>query len=296
MFIGKIPSFAKINLLLKIISKFQDGYHQIFTIFQSIDLCDFIDFEITGYKNNITKIENLGYEIPLDDTNTVVKAIELIKETSGRKFSAYVRIYKKIPPASGLGGGSSNAAVILYALNKLLNLKLSKEELAKLGSQIGADVPYFLFGGTAIGTDKGNEIYPCQDIKIKNILLAIPNLKLSTMDIYQKYDALENKLPKETFPIKDYTLSEIIKIAENDLEKVVFRENILIKKIKEAMLENGAIMSLMSGSGSSIFGIFEEKELINKSLSALSSYEAIYYPTNSINRKEYWKRIDKAVK
>lgn len=295
MFLEKIPSFAKINLILKIISKYQDGYHQIFTIFQSIELFDLIDFEITGYKNNICKIENLGFEIPLNEENTIIKAINLIKEYSGRKFSAYVRIYKKIPPSSGLGGGSSNAAVILYALNKILNLKLSKENLANLGKKIGADVPYFLYGGTAIGINRGDDIYLCKDIETENILLAVPKIRLSTFEIYKKYNELLEKQELDNYPIRDYSLSEIIEIGANDLEKVVLKENATVKKIKEVMKQNGAEVSLMSGSGSAVYGIFRNKEDINRTLSSLQNYEADYYLVRAINRKEYWKKIDKAL-
>jgi len=295
MFLEKIPSFAKINLILKIISKYEDGYHQIFTIFQSIELFDLIDFEITGYKNNICKIENLGFEIPLNEDNTIIKAINLIKEYSGRKFSAYVRIYKKIPPSSGLGGGSSNAAVILYVLNKILNLKLSKEELANLGRKIGADVPYFLYGGTAIGINRGDEIHVCEDIKAKNILLAVPRVRLSTSEIYKKYNELLEKEELVNYSIRDYSLSEIMKIGVNDLEKVVLKENPLIKRIKETIKQNGAEVSLMSGSGSAVYGIFNKKEDINRALTSLKNYDADYYLVRAINKKEYWNKIDKAL-
>jgi len=295
MFLEKIPSFAKINLILKIISKYEDGYHQIFTIFQSIELFDLIDFEITGYKNNICKIENLGFEIPLNEDNTIIKAINLIKEYSGRKFSAYVRIYKKIPPSSGLGGGSSNAAVILYVLNKILNLKLSKEELANLGRKIGADVPYFLYGGTAIGINRGDEIHVCEDIKAKNILLAVPRVRLSTSEIYKKYNELLEKEELVNYSIRDYSLSEIMKIGVNDLEKVVLKENPLIKRIKETIKQNGAEVSLMSGSGSAVYGIFNKKEDINRALTSLKNYDADYYLVRAISKKEYWNKIDKAL-
>ncbi len=252
----KLKANAKINLFLDILNKRKDGYHNIKTIFQEVSLSDDIfigenrgtdteqDTELKRNNNGI-RIYCDNPDIPTDKRNLVYKAADLIKRRFGIKKSVEIKIKKRIPVGAGLGGGSSDAAAVLRGLNKLWNLKLTKNQLVKIGKELGADVPFFLYGGRCLGEGIGAQLTPLKIRKTEWYVLVKPPFEISTKSVYSRL----TKTGK-TDRIKKYT---------NRLEDVVIPLYPEIKKIKDLLIENGAEFSLMSGSGSCVFGFVKNK-------------------------------------
>lgn len=265
-----LPSFAKINLGLRILGKRSDGYHDLCTIFQTISLHDTITFDEA---DELTLTANLRY-LPMDERNLIIKAGHRLMELTGVKRGAVVYLEKQIPSPGGLGGGSSNAAVAMLAFNKLWELGLSIEELHSIGTELGSDVPFFLYGGTAIGTGRGTEIEPINDLALENIVLVAPHVRVSTRDAFARLGVERltsansaDILLNCRFEAKQGDTSTLSLL--NDFEKRVFGAHPEIGRAKNKLLELGAAKAAMSGSGSSVYGFFDNKETRQTALKAL---------------------------
>ena len=257
-----IESYGKINLGLDVLYKRADGYHELNTVMQQISLKDKLIFKEI---DSGIKVESRGLKIPLDSTNLVYRAWEHLKRLSGIEKGIHIKIEKNIPVAAGLAGGSSNGAATLKALNQLWNLNLSLEELMKIGVQLGADIPFCLLGGTALAEGIGDILTPLKSFNNVHILLGNPGIGISTEYAYSKLE-LEEK--------KDMDISKLINCMdkkdlkcvgaslENIMEKTIIEENPIIKEIKDNMLSSGALGTLMSGSGPTVFGLFEDEQSI----------------------------------
>ena len=271
-----LKSYAKVNLALEVLYKREDGYHEIESIMQEVSLCDEIVFE--DKQEGITIESNSG-EIPLDSSNLVYKVWEKMKEVSGVDRGLKIKIHKNIPVAAGLAGGSSNGAMTFKAINQLWDLKLSDDELIKIGSSIGADIPFCIMGGTAKAQGIGEKLTKIKPFKDKYILIANPGIAIPTAYAYSKVNLSGER----------YDLEELIRAMDRDdlkqvsnklynrLEKVIIAENPIIQDIKNSMMKNGALGALMSGSGSTVFGIFDDEdklEFANRKLS--ESIEKVY--------------------
>lgn len=259
----KVASFAKINWQLSVLGRRADGFHQLRTIFQTITLHDELTF--AGRADGQLHLTCNVPEIPVDERNLVYRAAVLLRESYGTDSGVNIHLEKRIPAEGGLGGGSSNAAVTLLALSSLWNLTVNKDELSALGAKLGADVPFFFTGGTALGTGLGTEVTPLPEVKVEHLLVVTPNAKVPTTEAYGALNA-----PALTKPYSD-TILAISRADEhfadsfpdalhNDFERVIFRLKPEIERAKNALLLAGARQALMSGSGSSIFGIFENQE------------------------------------
>ena len=263
-----IQSTSKINLGLKIINKRDDGYHNISSIFIELDLSDTLTF----IPSNSFEVEFLNVEIPLD--NTVSKAAILIEKLYNINIDYKILIDKKIPIGSGLGGGSSNAAHTLIMLNKLYSLNLKKSYLKKLGEKIGADVPFFIDGGIKKISGIGNIIEDINSdvIKDKIFLLVFPDFSVSTKWAYQKIkkhlssNKINPKFPPLTNKV-DWTL------FENNFEHIVCLAYPEILDIKSTLYKSGALYSGLSGSGSTMFGIYNDIELAQIAIKNLCEYQ-----------------------
>ena len=256
-----LPSFAKINWLLRILGRREDGFHELFTIFQTVSLFDKISFAKSDELILTCDNEN----IPTDETNLIVKAARLLKDEFGVKSGVRIHLEKRIPAPGGLGGGSSNAAVALLGLATLWDLEIGFESLVEIGARLGADVPFFLYGGTAFGTGRGTEIVPMSEFKEKHLLIVTPDVHVSTAEAFAQV--------KATYLTKE-TSKSILKICQNeagsfnlrqnnfsnDFEKSVFRGFPEIERVKRKLLESGARTALLSGSGASVFAIFDNEE------------------------------------
>jgi 4-diphosphocytidyl-2-C-methyl-D-erythritol kinase len=250
-----LQSPAKVNLRLEILKRREDGYHELRTVFQKIDLHDTLHFSLRNEKGISIKADHP--KLPLGKKNLVYKAAQSMFKVSGYRGGVHIEIEKKIPLGAGLGGGSSNAAATLTALNKLLEMRLSQRELMEMGLGLGADVPFFFLKGAAIGLGVGERL---KRQKLPNLwyVLIYPNFEVSTRWAYQNF-----VLTKRRFHFKFHKLlkrpEEISSLLWNDLEGPVSKEYPEIGVMKRMLYSAGALGALMTGSGPTVFGIFSEK-------------------------------------
>ncbi len=241
-------SFAKINLGLEVTGEREDGYHELRTIFQTISLFDTINIR----KNNKNRIFLSGDDenISWNSSNTIVKAFDLMYKNFTLDQGFDIQVRKKIPPGSGLGGGSSNAAVIMMFIVDYFSLKVSKNELIELGMKIGADIPFFFTGGTMLGEGIGEILTSIDEPAIESIAVLMPGLHISTGDIF-----LDHNLTKTPFKSKIITFlgSGDISMLKNELESTTFKKYPELKRIKMKMESLGLDYVSMSGTGSSLF-------------------------------------------
>lgn len=259
MVVYEIDAKAKINLALDIIRKRDDGYHEIKSIMQEISLCDKLIFK--EIKSGVKIVSN-NERLPQNKDNLVYKAYEILAEITNTKTGIEVNIIKNIPLSAGLAGGSSNAAATLIALNEMWGLKFSVEKLMEIGEKLGSDIPFCLVGGTKLAEGKGEKLTDIKPFKDKHILLVNPGFEISTPYVYSKIKIDDNRIDIDTL-IKAIEMNDIHTVAnrlENKMEKVVLKEFPLIKEIKDFMLNNGALGALMSGSGASVFSIYDDYE------------------------------------
>jgi 4-diphosphocytidyl-2-C-methyl-D-erythritol kinase len=282
----KLRAFAKVNLGLEIEGKMDDGYHRIKTIFQSIDLFDILDFEIM---ESGIEVKGDREDIPWNEGNLIYKAVKKFNEKFGIKKGVRVYVEKRIPPGSGLGGGSSNAACTLIALRRIFCPHLEMEKLVPIASEIGADVPYFLHGGTCLGEGRGDLIREIEDLENLHFFIVIPDVNVSSEEAYNEWDRSRLTFSPKKSNIKRLEKHIDLDSLRNDLEKVVFRKYKKLEEIKKRMKKEGFRKVLMSGSGSSIFGVIDDMNKIEELRDKFSLYRVEI--VRSIGRKEYWKRL-----
>jgi len=247
---------AKVNLFLRVLGKRNDGYHNILSLMQRINLCDEMSFDLKG---NGIKVTCPGGLAPENKNNIAYRAAEVILSNVSRHPGVEITINKKIPVAAGLGGGSSNAATTLVALNEITGTKYGTEELMQMGAKLGADVPSFVFGKTALASGIGDRLKPVDSIPKLWFLLVNPGFGVSTGDIYGNLKlGLTKESIKYSIP-RFVTVSHVAKGLYNDLERVSLQLYPVLSDIKKLLTANGALGSLMSGSGPTVFGIFRSE-------------------------------------
>jgi 4-diphosphocytidyl-2-C-methyl-D-erythritol kinase len=265
---------AKINWFLKIIGKRDDGYHDIISVMQCVNLYDELTFE---HADTIELISDM--DIPLVDNIVYRTASRLKKQTSyGR--GAKITLIKNIPHGAGLGGGSSDAASTLLGLNRLWGLKFNNTELHDIAAKIGSDVPFFLDGPCSLAEGRGEQLSPLKMNSSEVLLLVKPSISVSTAEAYVSFDRSNvKKLTKKTIDIK--LLVQVLtrqefhlhgSLLDNDLEQTVAARYPVIKEIKTQLLNSGAIISAMTGSGSAVYGLFRNREHAEKSAVEMKSY------------------------
>ena len=258
-----LKSHGKINLGLDVLYKREDGYHEINTIMQQIDLCDTLTIR---EKEEGIIIKSNNKDLPLDSSNLIYKAWEKLQEKTGIKKGIEVTVDKRIPIAAGLAGGSSNAAVVLKGLNELWDLSLDEKSLREIGVEIGADVPFCITGGTALAEGIGEKLTKLKPFKDKDLLLVNPGLTISTAEVYGSLKPNGKRrlnVEKIIQFIEKNDLHSLAKHIVNVMEEVVIKKNPIISEIKKDLIECGALGSLMSGSGPTVFGLFDDKEKLN---------------------------------
>ena len=264
-------SHAKINLRLDILRKRTDGYHDIRTVFQKVSLRD--ELEIAISERGIKVICD-NPNVPANEDNLAYRAARTMLNRYKVKDGVSIVIKKNIPVAAGLGGGSSNAASTLLGINQLFGLRIAKQELMKIGRDIGADVPFFIFGKTALATGIGDVLETIEMTPELWLLLITPDIPISTAWAYGSFRmGLTNKHINITIPNRINHLSEIITLLSNDLEKVAIPRYPIIQKIKDELINKGAKGSLMSGSGSTAFGIFKSEDEAKKAHAQLKTHD-----------------------
>ncbi len=283
----RVKSFAKINLGIEVLGKRDDGYHDIRTLFQSVNLFDLLTFFPCSRDEIILKGDDDS--ISWDGSNLIHQAATLLKETYAVKAGVEIRVTKNIPAGKGLGGGSSNAAVTLLALNKMWGVGLKMGILKDLGALLGADIPYFFEGGLCLGYGKGDVLFPQEDLDPFLCVLILPPLSVSTAAVYEKFRSSLTSQVKDSKIIR-FLDSRDLGFLENELEETVFRTYPQIKAIKSLFQEQGSELTLMSGSGSAVFGLFHQRKEAMRALRKLSN-EHTAVLTTTLPRAEYWKRI-----
>lgn len=269
-----VPAFAKINLGLEVLGLREDGYHELRTLFQSIDLHD--DVLLAPRRAGVSvRSDHPG--VPADSSNLAARAaLELIRRSGVRRGVA-ITIRKRIPVAGGLGGGSSDAAAVLRALDRLWGLGLGLDGLLPLARRLGADVPYFLYGGTCLGLARGDELYPLREQVRGHVVLVDPARPLSTAEVFRRLDAQltprGNSLTISRFVSSGIEGRAAFRVLANDLESAALQQAPdladPVRRIRGILLGAGAALAALSGSGAAYFGLFEDATSASRALAAL---------------------------
>lgn len=270
-----LKAYGKINLGLDVLRKREDGYHEVRMIMQTVGLYDRID--LVWREQPGIKVETNLYYLPNNENNLVYQAARLLMEEFGIRQGVYIKLRKFIPVAAGMAGGSSDAAAVLFGVNKMFGLGLSMEQLMERGVRIGADVPYCVMRGTALSEGIGEILTPLPSVPQCQVLIAKPGISVSTRFVYENLHA--NELRSEQHPDIDAIVQaigqgDIYKTAAclgNVLETVTIPNYPVIARIKEKLMDLGAIGALMSGSGPTVFGLFTNPR------AAAAAYERMRY-------------------
>lgn len=256
----KVKGYAKINLGLDVIRRLPNGYHQVKMVMQAIDLWDELTLERS--EGGITMTTD-SHSLATDESNLVRRAARLMQETFSLKTGLTIHLQKNIPIAAGLAGGSTDAAAVMKGINRLFDLNVPLPKLMELSTAIGADVPFCILGGTALAEGIGERLTPLAPIPFCHILIAKPDISVSTKYVYEHLDSTgiekHPDLDGMTAAISSGSLPGIISRMENVLETVTIPAHPVIAAIKRRLLKLGAEGSLMSGSGPTVFGIFTDE-------------------------------------
>lgn len=288
----KIRSLAKINLGLEVVGRRADGYHEIRTLFQAIDFSDVLEFELRAAGE--ISLRGDSSSIPWDDRNLVFQAAQLLKQTYSVHRGVSIRVAKSIPAGRGLGGGSSNAAMTLFALNELWKLELGAGELHEAAARLGADVPYFLQGGLCLGEGRGDVLKALPDLPRLYCVLALPDHPVSTAEVYARLRLTSSDKDSKINQFLTQGERGLLERLENRLEETAFSLYPRLKEYKDFFFEREAVLSLMSGSGSTVFGLYRDRKKAEQALAKLRSRaEALLVET--LSRERYWKRATAGV-
>lgn len=264
-----VKNAAKINLALDVTGILPNGYHSIESVFQTVGIYDEVSIELaeSGISISCDVPEKFAQAdpIPCDERNIAYKAAKRFFEAAELDCGCRIHIVKNIPSQAGMGGGSTDAAAVLYILNKLTGKNLPVAELCTIGAKIGADVPFFLIGGTAYVSGIGEKIQPINDFSGRHLVIAKGSDGVSTAEAYRAIDSLENPVHPETAKLTEAINSDAdnaYRFFGNLFENAVKLES--VEKIKSDMLKNGALSSVMTGSGSAVFGLFEDADSAEK--------------------------------
>lgn len=264
-------AYAKINLGLDVIGKRDDGYHLVRMIMQNIDLYDTLTFS-DNESGNITLASSSG-SVPTDDSNLICKVAHQLRDLYKVKKGADITLEKRIPVAAGMAGGSTDGAAAYLALNELWNLGLSKDELCSLAVKLGADIPYCILGGTALSEGIGEVLTPIKDLPHCYIVIAKPAIAVSTGWVYTELDS--RKIEKHPdidgirAAIEGGNIKGMCDLIGNVLEDVTTSKYSIITDIEKLLEENGAIRAFMTGSGPTVFAVFDNKKAAEKGCNAV---------------------------
>jgi 4-diphosphocytidyl-2-C-methyl-D-erythritol kinase len=289
----RLPAYAKINLCLDVLGKRPGGYHELRTIFQAISLCDTLTLSIAANSetSSIT-LESNDRNLPLGPENLVFRAVDAIRSEIGFQGSVTAHLQKKIPVARGLGGGSSDAAATLIGMLRLTQARVPLERLLEIAAGLGADVPFFLFGGRALAVNRGDEIYPLPNAPRQTILVVAPrNIAVSTKDAYQW---LGEELTNRTEAPKIFRFCALCWSRQgaglsNDFEKPVFRRYPQLGEIRAGLLKRGAADAALAGSGSAVFGVFRNPAQARRAARAFPKDSVFVVET--LSREDYGRAI-----
>lgn len=268
-----LKALAKINLGLDVVRRREDGYHEVRMIMQTVQLYDRLDIKRTQ-EPGIQIQTNLSF-LPVNENNLIYKAAKLLMDEFSITDGISVKLDKRIPVAAGMAGGSTDAAAMLFGMNRLFSLGLTKRQLMERGVQIGADVPYCIMRGTALAEGIGEALSPLPPMVKCPVLIAKPSISVSTKFVYQnlKLDdtTIHPDIDRLIDDIKAKNLHDIAAHMGNVLETVTIPNYPVVDEIKKHMLSNGAVGVMMSGSGPTVFGLFDDEDTAKKAYKAMRS-------------------------
>lgn len=289
----ELRSYAKLNLGLEVLGLRQDGYHELRTIFQTIGLHDRIT--LRPRRDGELRVRCAHPGVPEDDTNLAVRAAQALRRYAGLTRGLTIEIDKRIPVAGGLGGGSSNAAAVLLGLDRLWKLGLGPDGLLPLARRLGADVPFFLVGGTALGISRGDEIYPLRRQLRAHVVVIDPERPISTARIFKRLDAAltprENSTSIFRFVSSDLPGLACATALRNELEPVALLEApelvAVLARIRGMLKQGGARMAALSGSGATFFGLFDDGAAAREAQAALLAAGYRAFRSRTVTLEQY---------
>src|SRR5271169_4387139 len=316
-----VRSFAKINIGLEIGPRRADGFHSLRTVYQTVALHDRLRVEIA--RGTGIEIRSQDKRVPDDDSNTCWRMAERAMKALKARGRVVIQVEKALPVQGGLGGASSNAVATLLALERVLGKQLPPEERLRLAAEVGSDLPLFLIGGTVLGVGRGEEVYPLEDLPALDCVIVTPAIGVSTPQAFADLDTKRQETGKLTAETVSVTLDRSSRAVsawlsgsstgvpakssgdraeallldlvhagiENDFESVVFPQHPELCAVKRALEGAGAAYASLSGSGSTVYGLFKSRELAGKAASRLSAEGMPAVATRTLTRREYWKRI-----
>jgi 4-diphosphocytidyl-2-C-methyl-D-erythritol kinase len=276
----RVKALAKINLDLRVLRRRTDGFHDLRTIFQTVSLGDRLEIDYTPSRRRDAQVE--GTDIP---GNIALRAAELLLELFPGRVR--IRLAKQIPMGAGLGGGSSDAAAVLLALPVLAGRRVDPAKIALLGARLGSDVPFFLFGGTAVAIGRGTELFPMPDAPSLQGVIVAPGVHVSTAEAYR---LLSSSLTSESEENKIVSFQSVawsgsVEGGRNDFEEVVFRAHPRLASLKRRLMKLGAAPAMMTGSGSALFGLFRTGEAMSRAVESLREEQV--FPISFVSRAQY---------
>jgi 4-diphosphocytidyl-2-C-methyl-D-erythritol kinase len=285
----RLPAFAKVNLCLHVLGRRPDGFHELRTIFQTISLRDTLELSLT--KKDDISLEVKNSELPAGPENLVWRAIDAMRNELKLNDGFHARLEKRIPVARGLGGGSSDAAAALIGMLRLTKKKLPLERLMEIAASLGADVPFFLFGGRALAVNRGDEIYPLPNAPKRTIVIVSPRgIGVSTKDAYAWLSAELTKRPE---PPKIWGFCALCwsrqEAVSNDFEGPVFGRHPRLGEIRDGLLKRGAADAALAGSGSAVFGIFRNPARARRAARAFP--EDSVFVVETVSRENYGRAL-----
>jgi 4-diphosphocytidyl-2-C-methyl-D-erythritol kinase len=287
-----VRSFAKINLGLEVLRRRPDGYHDIRTLFQWTSLHDTIEFRDLDAPE--VRLRGDDPSIPWDETNLVARAARLLRSRADIRAGVEISVAKRIPAGRGLAGGSSNAALTLWGLDAFWRLGLPRTDLEDMARELGADVAYFLTGGLCLGEGRGDVITPLPDLPNFPVVLVLPGFPVPTPRIYQNLDPAALTSEGEDSRMTQFLRARNPGVLMNALEETIFRLYPQLAEFKSLFRDQGAVLSLVTGSGSGVYGLFEERGPAERCLAALKGRgEAVLVET--LTRAQGWDAIEVGV-
>ena len=315
-----VRSFAKINIGLRIGPRRPDGFHELRTVYQTIDLHDVVRMKVAGGSGIEVRSGSRG--VPTDESNTCYRTAESVLRTLHQRAKVTIDIEKKLPVQGGLGGASSNAIATMCGLERALKKQLSPEDRLRIAAEIGSDVPLFLIGGTILGIGRGEQVYPLAEHPALDCVVATPEAGVSTPAAFAAWDRLADREAKLTGAGKSSTMNgfshtvcawlrgsssgvpsragdraealllDLVRAGiENDFERVVFPQYPELHDLKRALERAGAKYASLSGSGSTVYGLFASKMEAKKAADRLKAEGIRAQATRTLTRREYWRRM-----
>jgi len=309
-----LKAYAKINLGLAVLGRRPDGYHELRTVFQSVSLADRLEVRLSPGRRAV-RLEVAGFEVPAGKSNLAARAAESVLAELKLRARVEITLDKRIPPASGLGGASSDAAAVLRAVCLLSGRTLPGDRLLRLAAALGSDVPFFLYGGRALGLGRGEEVYALREEPRRHCVLFFPGEGMSTVEAYRslrrpaltpqtagprinrkkKFDWVEriglfcgavNECPESASSARGRSSGRYRKM-ENDFEPPVFRKFPVLRQAKEILLQGGAETASLSGSGSAVYGLFRDSSRARRAAQQLEARAQHVCVVRTVSRREF---------